>query len=109
MNLDEPIRIVGRKSLIPSEVILLKADRNYTQLFLNDGSMLMVATPLKILETRFCASTFFRTHKSFIVNLQFVVDYCHTKVILSNQEETLLARRKKTEFFKLMKKVKNSL
>jgi DNA-binding LytR/AlgR family response regulator len=93
------IHIGGRKEVCPEEIILLVADINYTQVFFSNGSKAIVATTLKELERRFRANPlFFRTHKSFLINLNFVANHeslAENYIKMSNEKKVIVSRRKK--------------
>ncbi len=95
------IHIGGRKNVIPENVILLEADENYTKLYLTDGVKIHVATTLKKLEARFAHdSNFFRSNKSYIINLNYLVDYQDDsfEIEMPNNKIILVSRRRKKSF-----------
>ncbi|MGK0139841.1 MAG: two-component system LytT family response regulator, partial [Algoriphagus sp.] len=57
------IRLVGKRHVKPSEIVLLKADANYTEVSLEDGEMIIISKTLKEMEKTFTKFAFFRTHK----------------------------------------------
>lgn len=95
------IHIGGRKSICPDEVMLLEANENYTILYLENGKKILVATTLKTLEQRFVdCQKFIRTHKSHIVNIEFISDYQsdNNKIMMQNKKMILISRRRKNAF-----------
>jgi DNA-binding LytR/AlgR family response regulator len=104
MKTDHNISIGGRRSISPHDVILMTADINYTQVYFLNGCKLTVATSLKILEKRFtdCCSEFFRTHKSYLINLNYVKQFDTTGdeifVQMQNDYRVVVSRRKKRAF-----------
>ncbi len=95
MEIQNEVHIGGRKKVIPSEVIYLEAVENYTMLYLKDGSKIIVATTLKILENILLESNlFFRSHRHYLINLQFVTSYDNSSIILNNHTDIKLSRRK---------------
>ncbi len=90
------IHIGGRKEVNPQEVAMLQADVNYTVLYFRDGKKAVVATPLKTLESRFKPFNFYRTHKSYLVNIACVKCYLkpHNQVQMSDDKKILVSRRK---------------
>jgi DNA-binding LytR/AlgR family response regulator len=97
----QEISVGGRISLDPENIILLEADINYTKLYLNNGQSVIVATTLKKLEKRLIIfQNFFRSSKSFIVNLDYLLDYqdAKNKLIMQNQQIAHVSRRRKSEF-----------
>ncbi len=105
MNITE-IAIGGRKKVCPDDIILMKADVNYSVLYLTNGSKIIVATTLKTLEARFSQCMFFRTDKSYLINLRYVLDeaeyYPHdislNNIQLQNDFTVKISRRKKIPF-----------
>lgn len=89
------IHIGGRQHVSPQEVILLTAEINYTVIYFSDGQKTIVATSLKYLEERLRHCPFFRTHRSYIVNLNYIRKITSSSVFLSNGQEIELARRRK--------------
>jgi DNA-binding LytR/AlgR family response regulator len=97
------IAIGGRKKLVPSDVILFEAEINYTRLHLSNGQYVMVATTLKKLEKSFSPFRFiYRTHKGFMVNLNFVQSLESNEVTLKNNRKVLVSRRRRELLLKNM-------
>ncbi len=98
-KLETNIHIGGRQEVCPEEIILLVADINYTQVYFNDGSKVIVATTLGKLEKRFRVNPlFFRTHKSFLINLNFIANHenlAENFIRMSNETKVIVSRRKK--------------
>jgi DNA-binding LytR/AlgR family response regulator len=105
METRQNILIGARRRISPQDIMLLTADINYTKVYLSNGRKMTVATSLKILEKRFeNCSEFFRTHKSYLINLSFVksVDTCENELFIhmKNDHRVAVSRRKKTAFLK---------
>ncbi len=84
-------------------IIYCEADENYTKIHLNTGDMVMVPRTLKIIEELLPPKYFFRIHKSYLINLNFVKSYSKTngyKVLLENGTELDVAVRRNDEFVK---------
>jgi two-component system, LytTR family, response regulator len=95
------ISIGGRTKVNPQEVVALVASVNYSLAYMQDGNVIIVATPLKELESRFRLPAFFRSHKSFLINLCFVADYDHEKYLFAKMQNDLkatISRRKRLAF-----------
>ncbi len=90
------IHIGGRKAVNPQDIAMLQADVNYTVLYFINGKKAIVATPLKTLESRFKPFNFYRTHKSYLVNIACVKCYLkpHNQVQMSDDKKILVSRRK---------------
>ncbi|MBK8144083.1 MAG: response regulator transcription factor [Bacteroidetes bacterium] len=57
-------------------VVYLKAENTYTEIFMQDSSKLLVSRTLKNCEEVLADKpNFFRCHKSYIINIMFVLDY----------------------------------
>jgi len=94
--MENVISIGGFRSVRPNEIVLLEADINYTVVHFRDGEKFIVATPLKILQSRFEPFNFYRTHKSYMVNLEFVMSYLepHKKLQLADNKKVIVSRRR---------------
>ncbi len=90
------IAIGGFKSVKPEEILLLEADINYTVVHFKDGKKFIVATPLKSLQSRFEPYNFYRTHKSYMVNLKCVECYLepHKQVQMTDNKKVTVSRRR---------------
>jgi two-component system, LytTR family, response regulator len=94
----EKILVGGHKKIFPDEILYLKGSHNYSQVFLTNGKTLLVSTTLKTLESRFKNNRFFRTHKSSLINLDFVKSYIYDldggEIELTNNQTIAVSRRK---------------
>lgn len=96
------VNIGGRKKVCPDEIMLLQADQNYTTVLFKDGKKILVAKTLKELEKRLSGfPIFFRTHKSFIVNLRFAENIRFTLLenylSFPNETKVCVSRRRKND------------
>jgi two-component system, LytTR family, response regulator len=86
------------KRIPPHEIIYLRADSNYTHVFLSNGEHRLVCSTLKTFEHRYINLGFFRIHKSSIINLDFVKNYtpCNRggRIELANNQIIKVSRRK---------------
>lgn len=98
------IAIGGRTSVNPAEVVLLVADINYTIVHYADGTKTIVATTLKSLEAKLTPFHFYRTHKSYLVNLNCAKYFFEATNYLqmSNNQRVMVSRRKKDGLKKCM-------
>lgn len=83
------IQIGGFRTVNPEEIMMLQADINYTVLYFIDGKKAIVATTLKKLESRLKPFNFYRTHKSYLVNIACIKSYLepHKQVqMIDNQQ-----------------------
>lgn len=90
------------------KIILLEADGSYTSLILSDGSKLYVSKKLKffeeILQNR---NNFFRTHRSFLININFIKKFLkgENNIIMDNDFVVALARERRQEFDALLSSI----
>jgi DNA-binding LytR/AlgR family response regulator len=108
----QKIPIGSWQKQLPSEIMLLQGDINYTEIHFVDGHKLMVATTLKKLEKRFAfCGIFFRTHKSFLINLNYIKaynkDFADDFVEMKNNYRVALSRRRKGAFEERIKEMTN--
>lgn len=101
MKTEALIHVGGRMKFSPAEIILLESDINYTRLHFSNGTVFVTSTNLGKLEPRFIEHSFFRINRRFMVNLRYVVAQTHANMlVLSNQMEVVLSRRKIESFQK---------
>lgn len=77
------------------QLVYLKADNNYTQLFLKDGAHLTSSQTLGNFESNLPGSWFFRIHRSYIINLYHLREYTSKEggdVVMSNDARLPVAR-----------------
>lgn len=84
----------------PEEIIRLKADGSYTTVFRLDDSFL-VSYNLGHVEKLLSGYSFFRVHKSYLINLNHVNEYLRGSggfAIMSDGEEVEVSKRKREDF-----------
>jgi two-component system LytT family response regulator len=89
-----------------ADIIYCQGQGNYTEIFLLNGQKLTSSHTLKAYEDMLADRNFFRTHKSFLINLQQIESYRKGEggnVIMSDGREIEIARRNKTGFLNLFK------
>lgn len=89
----------GFEVLQIQDIYYCQADDNYTHIYLNGGKKLVSKT-LKYFEDALSDNGFARVHKSYLVNVNHVVEYKKGKggsVVLSNEKEILVSPSKKKE------------
>lgn len=74
----------GYQCCLPDDILYLKAESNYTEIFYKDGSKKLLSNTLKVLEDILPSHRFFRTHKSYVVNAAHITD-----IVLSTQEKAV--------------------
>ena len=88
----------SQKVLIKN-VILLKGDINYTTLYLESGKTKTLSHTLKFYETFLKTKGFLRIHRGFLINPDYVKEYCEEKqiVTMTNGHQAEISRRRKHE------------
>jgi len=83
------------------DLIYLEADDNYTKLFIQED-FIIVSKTLKYFESLLDKSIFFRIHKSYLINVNYVVEIIKDNnnhyVALKNGTKVLIARRRLKDF-----------
>lgn len=106
--MNKTIRLVGKKRVSPNDIVLLKADANYTEVMLKGGEQVIVSKTLKEMEKAFTQfSSFFRTHKSFMVNLDHIegvqLNGVKSEVRLIDNFNADISRRRKDAFLSILR------
>ncbi|NER15874.1 LytR/AlgR family response regulator transcription factor [Spongiivirga citrea] len=86
----------------PNELIYLKAEKNYTRIYLSDGTKILLSKTLKSVEADLPQDIFFRSHNSYLINLNHIkkISKGNDAVIeLTNGNTASLSRTKKEELF----------
>lgn len=92
-----------------ADIIFLKADNVYTDLYSATSPMLTISKPLKEFEKLLPPAQFFRCHRSYIINLSAVREYVTVsggEIVMKNNAVIPLARDRKEEFFATWKSMK---
>ena len=87
------------------DILRLEAQGSYTFVYFMDGRRLMVSGNLKVFEDMLLPHGFFRSHKSHLINLQYVREYQKGKVgtlVLVDGSSVKLSPGKKQEFLEKM-------
>jgi DNA-binding LytR/AlgR family response regulator len=109
MEIESLVKIGGHKKISPESILMLKADCNYTHIFLDDGRHFLSSTTMGKIEKRLKDFQFFRPNRSIIFNLEFMADYenktqsgSYGNILLKNNEKIALSRRKSEAFLKII-------
>lgn len=84
-----------------NDIVYLEADGAYTEVWLKNGSKIVVSKKLKffedVLENK---PNFFRSHRSYIVNINFIKRYSKSdnSLLLDNGKNIVISRERKAEF-----------
>lgn len=97
----------GFKIIDTRDIIHIKADSNYSELFLPDKKKLVSAQPLKHFEDILDPELFFRVHHSHIINLSYLYEYTTEEgghVILKDGSRVEVSRRRAAEFIEFIER-----
>jgi two-component system LytT family response regulator len=90
------------------EILYCEAERSYTVFHVEGKKTVTVSRPLIEYENILDNTHFFRVHKSFLINLRHVKEYQRGEggtVIMSNNAEIEVSRRKKEQFLDKIKEI----
>lgn len=91
----------GFKLINISEIIYCEGDGNYTKIFLLNGEQLLSSKTLKYFDEMLPLSTFFRIHKSYLININLIDTYHRNEsnyVIMKNHCTLEVSERNRKEF-----------
>lgn len=96
-------------NLYLQDILYLKADINYTEFYMKDGKKLVSSSTLKHHEADERLKDFLRVSKSYMVNLQYIGQYCahhkDVRIYLTNGYEIKVARRRCVEIKRNLKDI----
>ncbi|MDB4905174.1 MAG: DNA-binding response regulator [Mucilaginibacter sp.] len=87
------------------EIVYCHANSNYTEFYLIDKKCLLSSYTLKQYDEMLTPQSFFRTHRSYLINLAHVKMYRKGdggEIVMSNGHEIELAKTHKDEFMHLL-------
>ncbi|WP_337042173.1 LytR/AlgR family response regulator transcription factor [Emticicia sp. 17c] len=96
------------KNVCPETILMLKAEVNYTHVFLYDGSYFLSSITLGVLEKRLNGFNFFRLNRSVLINLSYLDNFSISakKIGLvrlkQNNQEFQVSRRRKPLLIKAL-------
>ena len=91
-----------------SDILRVEANGRYSKFYLLNGETILVSKTLGDYEEVLSANQFFRIHDSAIINLNHIKKYIRGDggtVVLSDNTELDVARRRKEEFIRLIPRV----
>lgn len=93
----------GIEFLWMEEILCCIAHGRYSKIITTTGKEYMLAKVLKEIENCLSCEDFFRTHKSYLINLNHIIHYQNnheTPITLVNNVKIQLAKRRKKDFKK---------
>lgn len=98
----------GMEFLALNEIIRIQADGSYSTIFCVNKKSMLVSKNLKELQTALEGESFFRTHKSHLINFEHIRKYSPTKdggyIEMSDGSSVEVARTHKTELAEILDK-----
>jgi len=92
--------------IIPvKEIVYCHANSNYTEFYLTDKKCILSSYTLKQYDEILTTQSFFRAHRSYLINLDHVKAYRRGEggeIVMSNGREVELSRAHKDEFLRLL-------
>lgn len=88
-----------------NNIVYCQAEENYTKIITNRDDVILVAKTLKNIETLLPEKMFFRIHKSYLVNLNYIKSYSKVqgyKITLENGVKLDVATRRNDEFLRAL-------
>lgn len=100
----------GLTFVLIKDILYLEADGSYTHIYLCNGEKLLISKKIKEFEGILHAeNNFFRTHRSYIINLQRIKQYIKQDgghVVMENDGIVHIARERKDDFNRLIQSLK---
>ena len=82
------------------DIIFVQSDGNYSTIYLKNNQKKVVTKKLKDINNLLPENSFFRTHNSYIVNLNKIKEFLKNEgyLIMESNHKIPVARQRKTEF-----------
>lgn len=111
-NLDKRITLNTTNSVYSikiKDITYCKSEKNYTELYLDNGKKLLISKTLKDFELMLIDFGFFRVHQSYLVNMNFISRYekegLAGNAILENDTKIPVSSRKRESFLRFLEKM----
>jgi two-component system LytT family response regulator len=90
----------GQHLISPHQIIRIEANSNYSIIHATGQRPIMMAKVLSAYESILSPFGFIRTHKSHLINPDYVGQMDHGVIRMKDESEVLISRRKRNELFK---------
>lgn len=91
------VRGFKKRRLRKSDIVLIQADANYTTFYLKTGKTFTLAKTMKECEGIFYDANFVRSHRSYMVNIDYLKSMGKHSLNLENNLTAKVSRRKRKE------------
>jgi len=88
----------GALKLILKDIVHIEGDRNYSYIHLRNATKKLVTKTLSDLEELLDSKGFYRCHRSHILNREHIIKTKGISVVLTNNIQVPISRRKKKQF-----------
>ncbi len=86
------------------DILYCEADGSYTNFYTTDNKIYFTSSNLKKVESILMQATFFRIHRSTLLNLKHIVQFNNSgELVLSNKKKLMVSSRNKTNFLRIIK------
>src|SRR5690606_32654082 len=90
------------------KICYIEGEGSYSNIFLKNGEKLVVSKNMKLFVEKLNSNVFFRVHKSFLINVNFIDKYVKTEggyLIMKNGATIPVSIRKKDVLLQIVKKL----
>ncbi|HXD93351.1 MAG TPA: LytTR family DNA-binding domain-containing protein [Bacteroidia bacterium] len=94
--------------LDPKNILRLESDSNYTYIILLDGKKITSTKTLKEYESTLSADTFFRAHKTVMVNINYIEKYVKTDggyIVMQDEVKVPVSREKRQDLLTILSSI----
>ena len=92
------------------DIMYCEADGSYSRFYTKDNKTYITSNNLKKIETLLQHTSFFRIHRSILLNLKHVSQYNNSgEIKLSNNQKLLVSSRNKSSFLRVLKLMNYSI
>jgi DNA-binding LytR/AlgR family response regulator len=97
-----PVEFNGKSVLISTRDILYIEILNHNTRFHTENGVYDGRNSLKNLEAMLEGCPFSRPHNSFLVNMEHVISFTQSEILMKDLQKIIISRKRKDEFFKAM-------
>jgi len=94
------------------DIVRLEGEDNYTHIFMKAGNRLTASKTIKSYEEMLAGVNFYRVHKSHLVNLNYLKKFVKGDggyIIMDDDKQIAVSRRRRAAFMEQMKKLQEEI
>jgi two-component system, LytTR family, response regulator len=94
------------------DILYFEADDNYTHIYTQNGDRIIASKNIKHYEDLLINHPFFRVHKRYMININFIRKYVKGDgghVVMEDHKEIVVSRRRRAEFLERIRKLQEEL